>query len=82
MTKEETEINGEPIFQLLRFNPRRAMRGAPAAEVRIMDEDGSVAFWMSEKDIRGNIADFGEHPGLLAALQAYKDRKEFPPRES
>lgn len=82
MTKEETEINGEPIFQLLRFNPRRAMRGAPAAEVRIMDEDNSLMFWMSEKNIKDNIEQFGEHPGLLAALQAYKDRKEFPARES
>lgn len=82
MTKEETEINGEPIYELLRFNPRRASRGAPAAEVKVQDGDNSILLWMSEKNIEDNIKDFGEHPGLLAALQAYKDRKEFPPRES
>lgn len=69
--------DGTTIFTLLRFNPRRAIRGAPAAEVRIQDDENEVVFWMSVKDIENNIREFGPHPGLLEAKQAYKDRKEI-----
>lgn len=80
MIPDQTEINSEPIFTLLRFNPRRAMRGAPAAEVEFQSGGDCALLWMTEKDIRDNIEDFGEHHALLQALQAYKDRKEFPER--
>lgn len=76
MTPDQTEIN----FELIRFNPRRAMRGAPAAEVEFRSGGNCALLWMSRSDIEANIEEFGDHPGLLAAVQAYKDRKEFPPR--
>lgn len=42
-------------FKLLHFNPRRAQRGADAAEVEISDEANSVRLWMSRKDIAKNL---------------------------
>lgn len=69
--------------ELLRFNPRRAARGAPAAEVKLtVAADGwEDILWMDETDIRLNIRELGMLPGLLAAMQAYKTREEFPVRQ-
>lgn len=64
-------------FKLLRFNPRRQLRGAPAAELLIQDDDNKVVLWMSEKDIRANIKLFGPHAELSKALDHYKSREEF-----
>lgn len=70
-------------FKLNRFNPRRAMRGAPAAELVVSCEgQEDDVLWMDERDIKRNIAEFGPHPGLLEAKEAYRTRKEFPPGES
>lgn len=63
-------------FTLLRYNPRRAFRGAPAAEVEVQDGNDTRTLWMSRRDIELNIKDFGEHPGLLEARAAYKANKE------
>jgi len=62
-----------PLFTFLRFNPRRAQRGAEAAEVEVTWADGETeTLWMSEKDIRSNAKEFGEQAGLTAALDAYR----------
>jgi hypothetical protein len=65
-------------WQLVRFNPRRNARKAPAAEVRV---DGEL-LWMTVRDIKNNIRDFGDHPELQKALQAYRANVEYPARES
>ena len=65
-------------WQLVRFNPRRNARKAPAAELRV---DGEC-LWMTVKDIKNNIRDFGDHPELQKALQAYKANVEYPTMEA
>ena len=56
-------------FRFIEFNDRRAMRGAEAARVEV-DPQGEW-LWMSKRDIKNNIRDFGDHPELQKALQAY-----------
>lgn len=64
--------NDIPLFTLLRFNPRRASRGAEAAEVEATWADGETeVLWMSKQDILQNIAKFGEQAGLTNALNKY-----------
>lgn len=60
-------------FQLLRFNPRRHLRGAPAAEVSV---DGTP-LWMTRADIRANIREHGEHKELWKAMDAYDSGEEY-----
>lgn len=61
--------NDCPDFKFVEFNPRRKkQRGAEAARV---EADGEW-MWMSKNDIKNNIRDFGPHPELLKALEAYK----------
>jgi hypothetical protein len=60
-------------FQLLRFNSRRNLRGAPAAEVSV----NGVRMWMTRKDIRENIKLFGEHKELWKALEAYDSGADY-----
>ncbi len=62
-----------PEFRLIRYNPRRALRGAPAAEVEVNGEP----LWMSRSDVRNNIRDFGWHPQLAKALEAYDCNKPY-----
>ena len=45
------------------------MRSAEAARVEV-DPDGDW-LWMSKRDIKANIKEFGEHPELQKALEAY-----------
>ena len=62
-------------FKLLRFNPRRAQRGADAAEVEISDEANSVRLWMSRSDIAKNLAlvePGDDASGLHEAEAAYR----------
>ena len=62
-------------FKLLRFNARRAQRGADAAEVEISDEANSVRLWMSRKDIKKNLAlvePGDDASGLREAEAAYR----------
>jgi hypothetical protein len=62
-----------PLFTLVRFNPRRAQRGAEAAEVEVTWPDGETeTLWMSKKDLRDNAKEYGEQAGLTAALDAYR----------
>jgi hypothetical protein len=68
-----------PLFTFLRFNPRRAQRGAEAAEVEVTWADGETeTLWMSEKDIRANAKKVGEQAGLTAALDAYRGNDNCP----
>jgi hypothetical protein len=60
-------------FQLLRFNSRRQLRGAPAAEVAVH----GVPLWMTREEIRKNIIDHGEHPELWKALEAYDSGQDY-----
>ncbi len=67
-----------PVFRLVRFNPRRMRPGCSgAAEVEITDESNSVRLWMTLKDVERNIIEFGRHPGLVAALEAYRAKVEI-----
>lgn len=66
-----------PLFTLVRFNPRRAQRGAEAAEVEVTWADGDTeTLWMSAKDIRENLKQYGEQEGLLHALESYRNLKQ------
>ena len=60
-------------FRLLRFSPRRNLRGAPAAEVEV----NGVPMWMTRKDIRENIKLFGEHKELWKAMEAYDSGESY-----
>lgn len=59
-------------WRFIEFNPRRAMRGAEAARVEI-DPSGEWV-WMSKRDIKLNIRDFGHHAELQKALNAYGEK--------
>lgn len=64
-------------FEFLRFNQRRAMRGAEAAEVLAINADGSSEpLWMSRADIARNMMAFGRHPELVKAHEAYRATQE------
>lgn len=60
----------DPTFKLLRYNPRRVVRGAAEVEVRWPDGD-VVSLWMTRDDVEKNIQEFGRVPGLVDALDAY-----------
>ena len=74
MTTEEV-----PVFELHRYNPRRAERGAEAAEVKVTWKDGGTELlWMSKADLLDNLRDCGESKGLRDALEAYAKGQPFP----
>lgn len=60
-------------FRFIEFNLRRAMRGAEAARVEVIEGEESDWLWMSERDISRNIASFGSHPELVKAQEAYRN---------
>lgn len=62
-------MSNQQHWRLVEFNDRRAMRGADAARVEI-EPDGEW-LWMSKRDIKMNIKEFGDHPELQKALAAY-----------
>lgn len=79
MPTQEVPTKEVPTFTLVRFNPRRAARGAEAAKVKIIWPDGDTEeLWMSRADIRNNLNERGPSEGLSAALNAYKANKQFP----
>lgn len=65
---KEHEVE-EPFFSLLEFNTRRLQRGATAAKVQI-DAEGDW-LWMSKRDLKLNIKEFGDHPVLARAIRCY-----------
>ena len=59
-------------FRLMEFNSVRLGRGADAAKVGIVQDDGERDWlWMSKQDIKKNVMLFGPHLGLLQAAAAY-----------
>jgi len=62
-------------FKLIRFNPRRTVRGC--AEVEVDDGANVLRLWMTSEDVEHNIAEYGPHPGLLAAREAYRKGVEI-----
>lgn len=56
-------------FKLIDFNRTRWVRGAPAARVEV-SLDGRW-LWMSERDLRANIKEYGSHTELVRALKEY-----------
>jgi hypothetical protein len=67
------EIQEKITFRFEEYNPRRAMRGAPAARVWVdyHDGEGESWLWMDKSDIKANIKEFGECEALTQALKAY-----------
>ena len=54
------------------FNPRRAMRNAPAASYEIVDDGETFFIWMRESDIRRNLMQFPEFKDeLQKGLDSY-----------
>ena len=66
-------------FRLLEFNARRAMRGAEAARVEVIDGEESGWLWMSKRDIANNTMAHGRHPELVKAHDAYRAGRTTPP---
>lgn len=59
-------------FKLIEFNQRRKSRGAEAARVEVLENGESAGWlWMSVKDLRANIAEFGDSDELRKALAYY-----------
>lgn len=56
-------------WRFIEFNPRRAARSVEAAMVET--HPAGDWLWMSRKDIKNNMRDFGTRPELEKALQAY-----------
>jgi hypothetical protein len=63
-------MNEPQHFRLIEFNERRAIRGADAARVEV--ETSGMWLWMSKRDLRANMKEFGPHPELQKALDIYK----------
>jgi hypothetical protein len=59
-------------FKFIEFNPRRAMRGADAARVEVIEGGEGEWLWMSKRDIAKNMMTFGRCPELVKAHDAYK----------
>lgn len=58
-------------FDFIDFNRVRLVRGKPAARVSCQNEEGKAWLWMTEKDLRENIEEYGPHLGLVTAAQQY-----------
>jgi hypothetical protein len=61
----------ETDFKFIEFNCRRAMRGAEAARVAVIENGEESWLWMSKRDITKNMMKFGKHPELVKAYGAY-----------
>jgi hypothetical protein len=60
-------------FRFIEFNPRRAIRGADAARVAVIEDCQEDWLWMSQRDIALNIKQFGPSDELLKAQLAYSE---------
>ncbi|HEX3163093.1 MAG TPA: hypothetical protein VHQ92_11000 [Pseudolabrys sp.] len=63
---------GAVDFRFVEFNPRRAMRGAEAVRVAVIQDGEEQWLWMTRHDIAMNIKEFGPHAELLKARLAYE----------
>lgn len=63
----------EVTFKLIEFNTRRKSRGVEAARVEVLEDGVSAGWlWMSAKDLRANLLEFGESDELRKALECYR----------
>jgi hypothetical protein len=74
--RENMSTEDPPLqFKFIEFNERRAMRGADAARVEVIDptdpDGGPGWLWMNRRDIRNNIREHGDNPELQKAMKAY-----------
>lgn len=77
----ESSQDDRPAFELYCYNPRRHARGKEAAQVMVTWPDGKKQLlWMSPRDIKDNIAEFGDCSGLRLALDAYRNKVEVRPQ--
>lgn len=63
-----------PRFEFVEFNSRRHARNREAARVKVTysSQAGDEAYlWMSQADIRANLAAVGQNDALERALAAY-----------
>jgi hypothetical protein len=65
-----------PDFRFVEFNSRRAMRGAVAVRVAVIENGQEEWLWMTRQDINANIKEFGPHAELLKAKLAYAKGEE------
>ena len=66
-----------PQFQFVELNRTRRSRGAGAARVRVLHRAAlgdAELLWMNRQDLLANLATFGPHAGLQAALVAYETK--------
>lgn len=63
---------GAVDFRFVEFNPRRAMRGAEAVRVAVIQDGEEEWLWMTRQDLDMNIKEFGPHAELLKAKLAYE----------
>lgn len=59
-------------FTLTEFNERRNMRGAAAARVEMTMDGETEWLWMTRRDAKKNMREFGEHPELDRVVEAYR----------
>lgn len=59
-------------FKFIEYNPCRAMRGAEAARVAVIEDGDEEWLWMSKSDIAKNMMRHGQHPELVKAHEAYQ----------
>ena len=73
----QTELIPVVTFRFIEFNPRRDDRGVEAARVEILEDGESCGWlWMSKRDLKANIEEFGDSEELQKALAEYaKHRK-------
>ena len=72
MTTEPTQNEAtSPQFKFIEFNQRRAIRGADAARVAVIENGQETWLWMSKLDISKNMMQFGRCSELTKAFQAY-----------
>jgi hypothetical protein len=73
MTDVPRPMDPVVTFRFVEFNPRRVSRGVEGARVEVLEDGVECAWlWMSAKDIRNNLAEFGESEELRKALAAYR----------
>jgi hypothetical protein len=63
-------MSDEMHWKFIEFNPRRAARGARAARMELNGQ----WFWCDLEDLKSNVQEFGDHPELQKAIEAYKGK--------
>ena len=62
-------------FRFIEFNSRRHARGIDAARVEIIELCEKDWLWMNKRDIARFMMEFGRHPELVKAYDAYGEPK-------